>query len=92
MFLLRTSSTMQKRRGDKGPPCLTSLLQLKYPFNFPLTEIDRVAECKIVLIQEQNLSLKPNLLRTLRRKFHSRVSKAFVMSTLKAKLPAKALL
>jgi hypothetical protein len=54
----------------------------------PLLEIYKVADFKIMFIQLQNTSLNPKDLRTFNRKGHSRVSKAFVISILRAKLPS----
>jgi len=45
--LLNTSSTVQNKRGDKGSPCLTPLLQLKKPCSLPLIEMESFADSKI---------------------------------------------
>jgi hypothetical protein len=55
-------------------------------------ETERKADFKITDIQLQKISLNPNDLRTLSRKFQSRVSKALAMSIFKARLPPKDLL
>ena len=49
--LLRTSSTRQKSRGDKGSPCLTPLLQGKKPNKLPFLVLESIVEWRIVLIQ-----------------------------------------
>jgi hypothetical protein len=71
---------------------LTPLVQLKQPCDLPLIDTNTKADCKITWIQLQNTLLKPNLLRTFKRKGHSRVSKGFTISIFKAKLPPKDLL
>jgi len=81
--LLRTSSAMQNRRGDKGSPCLTPLLHLKYPICDPLMEMDIYADSRITCIQLQNALLKPYAFKTLIRKYHFMVSNALAISTLK---------
>lgn len=53
MFLLNTSSAMQNKSVERGSLCVTSVLHLKKPFNLPFTFIERVAEFRMVLIQEQ---------------------------------------
>jgi hypothetical protein len=44
IYLLNTSSAKQKRRGERGSPCLTPLVQLKYPCDLPLIETDKKAD------------------------------------------------
>jgi len=55
-------------------------------------EIETLANFKITSIQLQKTSLKPNPLKTLRRKDQLSVSKAFDTSILCARLPPKLLL
>lgn len=81
MFLLNTSTAMQNKSVERGYLCVTPVLHLKKPFNLPFTFIERVAEFRMVLIQEQTSRGSQNWLE-LSRNFHSRVSKAFEMSTL----------
>jgi hypothetical protein len=42
--LLKISSAIQKRRGERGSPCRTPLEQLKKPTALPLTRRDNFAE------------------------------------------------
>lgn len=92
IWRLKTSSTRQKRRGERGSPCLTPLLHGKYPWVDPLKAIDILAYSSIAEIQWQKVQLKPYLFKTVRRKLQLMVSKALDMSTLIEKLPPRVLL
>lgn len=89
--LLKASSAIQNKRGERGSPCLIPLFQEKKPTNLPLTQKDSLADIKITLIHPQNLSSKPKAASTLRKILQSIVSKAFLMSNLMAMFPPKVL-
>jgi len=57
--MLSASSTRQNRRGERGSPCLTPLLQEKYPCCVPLVETEIIAELRMANIQLQKILLNP---------------------------------
>jgi len=67
--LLRTFSTRQKSKGDKGSPCLTPLLQGKKPTKLSFILIEYIIEQRIVLIQQTNEGCKPKRVKINNKNF-----------------------
>ena len=76
----RTSAAMTYSRAEIGQPCLIPLVNLNISDLYPLLKIhDLLSEYK-VLIHWTKVGLNPNFSKTLKRKFHSIVSNAFLKS------------
>ena len=59
IILLNTSTTMVKKKTDKGSPCLSPLIALTQPLAFPFTRIAKVTKDKQLPIQVLHLRLNP---------------------------------
>ena len=67
-ILLRTSTTMVKRKEERGSPCLKPLVALTQPLTFLVTRTAKFVKESQPLIHDLHLVLKPFLSRTWSKK------------------------
>merc|ERR1712002_1310071 len=77
----KISIANKKRYGDRGSPCLTPRLILKYPVEFPPFITQLLISVYKTLTHDRNESPKPNLCKILNKKACATESKAFSKST-----------
>jgi hypothetical protein len=79
----RRSAANTNKRGEKGSPCLTPLLQWKVLPGTPLRRTEEVPEPRMSLIQLTHLEPKPLLYKISIIAWCSSLSKAFSKSNLR---------